>query len=472
LIPCMIPNCRIAARIAFLCLFVASLSAQPAPTTTNAISPKAARPSGAAVTVDLKDHFSVSEVPAQQLVRFATTSGVVIVEMLADAAPLNVANFLSYVDSGSYSDTVIHRAAALDRTSTTAGIVQGGGFKLPAPVMLPVDQLTPVALEAVLPNTRGTLAAARLGGDVNSATSGWYFNVSDNTRALGTVVTDDAGNEVSVTPAYTVFGRVIAGMDVVDALANLPRMNIGGIFQDFPYRDYHFDRPMDATNTIVVSSVSRIGLYPNSGPGLLEFSASSSDPAIASVAISGSTLSINPGTRLGATTIQVKARVAGNEVSSSFNFTVSADAMTGATAAEQSIDAGDRGRLRNLSVRSIAGSGQQTLIAGFNLSGASARTLLIRATGPGLSAFGVEGVAKDPVLEIFRGSERVAGNDNWGGAPAIDAACEKVGAFKIGDTNSKDAALVLALDPGSYTAQVRTADGSAGIVLLEVYALP
>lgn len=97
---------------------------------------------------------------------------------------------------------------------------------------------------------------------------------------------------------------------------------------------------------------------------------------------------------------------------------------------------------------------------------------MIRATGPGLSSLGINGTAADPFVEVYRGSARLAGNDNWEGDPAIAAAAVRVGAFRIGDAGSKDAALMLALDPGSYTVHVRCADGDSGTVLLEVYTLP
>ncbi|MBP7142190.1 MAG: peptidylprolyl isomerase [Opitutaceae bacterium] len=597
----MTPYCRFAACLVFLGALAFSTHAEVSPTTSAAFEPLAAIPSGGTVTIDLKSHFSVSEVPSQQLVRFVTTNGTIVVEMLADAAPLNVANFLGYVDSGTYTNTVIHRTAVFDRTTTTAAIVQGGGYKLPAPVLLPVQAQTPVALEPVLPNTRGTLAAARLGSDVNSATSEWYFNVADNTRALGTIVNDDAGNEVSVTPAYTVFGRVVAGIDTVDSLANQSRMNIGSIFQDFPYRDYQFDRPMSAANTIVVSSVERIGVYPGAGAGLLEFVAQSSDPAIVAVTVSGSTLSLQPGARLGTAVIQVKAMVLGGEVAASFNFTVSANGSLGAVAADEPGQGEVRGHLSNLSVRSFAGPGDQTpiagftvagsggspfvlrgvgpslasfgvpgvladplielydsrqvllrsndnfsgnddgrlvgafalgggakdavistvlepgaytlqvkgvgsttgealaevyqasstgasemvnlsaraslqagqvLVGGFSLTGATGRTVLIRAAGPALSSLGLDGAAADPLLEVYRDSVRIGENDNWEGNPSIASACVRVGAFRLGDAASKDAALLIALEPGSYTAHVRCSDGGTGTVLLEVYTLP
>ncbi len=554
---------------------------------------KASTPSGAVILVDLKQHFDVSS----PVVRFVTTSGAILVNMLPESAPLNVANFLSYVDSGAYNNTVIHRAAVFDRTTTTAGIVQGGGYKVPAPVLLPVEHHDPVALEPALHNTRGTLAAARTADSVNSATSEWYFNVSDNTRALGTIVNDETtGAEISNTPAYTVFGEVIDGMETVDALANLPRTNIGGIFQDFPYRNYAFDRPMSAGNTIQVSSVERVNAYPGSGAGLIQFFAESSDPAIASVTIDGSTLRIQPGAKLGMASIRVGARTpAGSEVAGTFEFTVSADGSVPAMA-----DRGEPARLTNLSVRSTAGSGDQTLIAGFaitgasqvplvlrgvgpglagfgiadvlgdpridlfdskqsllssnddlagddgravgafalpsggkdavistrlaagtyslqvkgaagatgtamaelyvaapvpggaevanlsarsqvgtggvliggfTLSGQSGRTVLVRAVGPGLVPYHVTGALADPQLEIFSGTVRIGGNDNWGGDQEISAASRSVGAFAI-PANGRDAAVVLSLAPGSYTAQVRSADGGAGVVLLEVYALP
>lgn len=200
---CMIPNRRLAACLVFLGGLLFSARAELTPIITDGMTAKASTPSGAVILVDLKQHFDVSS----PVVRFVTTSGAILVNMLPESAPLNVANFLSYVDSGAYNNTVIHRAAVFDRTTTTAGIVQGGGYKVPAPVLLPVEHHDPVALEPALHNTRGTLAAARTADSVNSATSEWYFNVSDNTRALGTIVNDETtGAEISNTPAYTVFG--------------------------------------------------------------------------------------------------------------------------------------------------------------------------------------------------------------------------------------------------------------------------
>ena len=126
-------------------------------------------------------------------------------------------------------------------------------------------------------------------------------------------------------------------------------------------------------------------------------------------------------------------------------------------------------RLANASARARAGSGDETLIAGFNLEGASGRTILIRVVGPGLAQFGVAGALTDPQLTLFRGTTRLAGNDDWekdSGANA--AAFATLGAFAL-PSGSKDAALMLNLLPGAYTVHATGAAGTTGIVLIEIY---
>jgi hypothetical protein len=124
-------------------------------------------------------------------------------------------------------------------------------------------------------------------------------------------------------------------------------------------------------------------------------------------------------------------------------------------------------RLVNVSARNRVGTGDDILIAGFNIAGTGAKPLLIRAVGPKLVAFGVSGVLADPKLEIFDGAGvKVMENDNW--AASLATAFSAVGAFAL-DDNSRDAALQVTLPPGSYTAQVRGADGGTGEALIEIY---
>jgi hypothetical protein len=126
-------------------------------------------------------------------------------------------------------------------------------------------------------------------------------------------------------------------------------------------------------------------------------------------------------------------------------------------------------KLTNVSARSEVGAGNETLIAGFNVSGTGARTLLIRAVGPSLGAFGVQGALSDPKLELFGRGEKLQENDNW--EIAARATFQRVGAFDL-ETNSRDAVLLVTLSPGSYTAQVSGVAGAAGVTLVEVYEVP
>ncbi|MBI5693202.1 MAG: immunoglobulin domain-containing protein [Verrucomicrobia bacterium] len=126
-------------------------------------------------------------------------------------------------------------------------------------------------------------------------------------------------------------------------------------------------------------------------------------------------------------------------------------------------------RLVNVSARNRVGTGDDLLIAGFNVSGAGEKPLLIRAVGPKLAEFGVSGALADPVLEIFNSSgARVAENDNW--SASLAPVFATVGAFAL-DSSSRDAALLANLPPGSYTAQVRGANNATGEALIEIYEL-
>lgn len=127
--------------------------------------------------------------------------------------------------------------------------------------------------------------------------------------------------------------------------------------------------------------------------------------------------------------------------------------------------------LVNVSALSAVGTGTGTLIAGFIIRGALARTVLIRAIGPTLSEFGVESPLQDPQLTVHSVSSIVAENDNWAGTQPLSAAFRQVGAFQL-DPSSKDSALLVTLPPGSYTAQVNGAGGTTGVALVEVYEVP
>ena len=129
------------------------------------------------------------------------------------------------------------------------------------------------------------------------------------------------------------------------------------------------------------------------------------------------------------------------------------------------------GRLTNLSARSVVSPDGGALIAGFNLTGTGTRRLLIRAVGPSLEAFGLEGVLADPRLDLYvaGGATPLATSLDW--SPALAETYRQVGAFALRD-GSRDAAFVVTLPAGSYTAQVGSTNGASGIALVEIYELP
>lgn len=129
------------------------------------------------------------------------------------------------------------------------------------------------------------------------------------------------------------------------------------------------------------------------------------------------------------------------------------------------------GRLVNLSARGLAGVGDNALIAGLVISGTQPRRLLVRAVGPALAGFGVEGALPDPVLTLYRGDRALATNDDWEisrSAAVIAATAQRVGAFPL-PAAGLDAALLVTLPPGAYTAVITSADGGMGVALIEVY---
>ena len=142
-----------------------------------------------------------------QKVRLSTSSGDVVVELDAAKAPKSVQNFVAYVRAGHYDGTIFHRVI-------DGFMIQGGGF---TPDMSQKPTRAPIPLEAGngLSNLRGTLAMART-GEPNSATSQFFINVVDNPRL------DTYGG------GYAVFGRVTAGMEVVDKIRGVPVGNRAG----------------------------------------------------------------------------------------------------------------------------------------------------------------------------------------------------------------------------------------------------
>ncbi len=134
---------------------------------------------------------------------------------------------------------------------------------------------------------------------------------------------------------------------------------------------------------------------------------------------------------------------------------------------------GAAGRAVNVSTRGSVGTGTNVLIAGFVVNGTVSRRVLIRGAGPTLASLGVPGVLTDPQLTLVDQAtgRTLATNDNWASgedAAIIAAAARSAGAFPLAN-GSRDAAILVMLPPGAYTAQLSGVGGGTGVGIVEVY---
>lgn len=153
------------------------------------------------------------------MIRLHTNKGVIDIELNHEKAPASCDNFLSYVDSGHYDNTIFHRVIP-------GFMVQGGGFTADMkqkPTQAQIDN----EADNGLTNVTGTLAMART-SDPHSATSQFFINVNDNAFLNHT-------GKNSQGWGYCVFGEVVSDMDVVMDICTMPTGNVGG----------HGDVPME-----------------------------------------------------------------------------------------------------------------------------------------------------------------------------------------------------------------------------------
>jgi cyclophilin family peptidyl-prolyl cis-trans isomerase len=143
------------------------------------------------------------------------------IELLPDAAPGTVANFLKYINDGDFINSVFHRFVP-------GFVIQAGGFTSATPTFFSAAQFSNVPTDAPIqnefnqPNLVGTISMAKLGGDPNSATSQFFINFGDN-----------SGNLDNQNGGFTVFARLL-DIEVVDEIAQVSTVNAGGAFTDLP----------------------------------------------------------------------------------------------------------------------------------------------------------------------------------------------------------------------------------------------
>lgn len=137
------------------------------------------------------------------VVEMKTSQGTITIDLFDTHTPITVENFLTYVEQGSYDNTVIHR-------SVKDFVIQGGGYSYEGEFTA-IETNEAIKNEPVLSNVAGTVAMAKLSGDENSATSQWFFNLTDN-----------SGNLDVQNGGFTVFGQIRAeNVEVLEAISAL-----------------------------------------------------------------------------------------------------------------------------------------------------------------------------------------------------------------------------------------------------------
>lgn len=165
---------------------------------------------------------------AGTIVRVSTSIGDYSIELLDELTPITVQNFLGYVNRNDFNGTYLHRVV-------DDFVVQGGGYRFQeffGPVDVPQQATIPNEFSAS--NLRGTVAMAKIDGQPDSASNQWFVNLFDN-------VSLDTTNG-----GFTVFGNVLGnGMTILDAIDDLPTVNLGTKAPSTPFRTPEFSNGLD-----------------------------------------------------------------------------------------------------------------------------------------------------------------------------------------------------------------------------------
>jgi peptidyl-prolyl cis-trans isomerase A (cyclophilin A) len=183
--------------------------------------------------VDLGNKPKITELPNNDLsqamtsvdnpkVELLTNQGSIIIELFPDKAPLAVKNFLTYVNSGFYNNTLFHRVIR--------NLLIQGGVYTPALRIKPNRGDIHNEANNGLSNARGTVSAARRVNDSESANSQFFINVVDNPQF------DFSSNNTMATRGYTVFGKIIRGQELIDSMRLLPTKHMNAVGDNVPKR--------------------------------------------------------------------------------------------------------------------------------------------------------------------------------------------------------------------------------------------
>jgi cyclophilin family peptidyl-prolyl cis-trans isomerase len=324
--------------------------------------------------------------------------GTVNIQMAPASAPNTVTNFLNYVNAGTYTNTVVHRSI-VGTPPAEFSIIQGGEFQWPA--FGTVATNAPINMEFSLANTRGTIAMARTSA-LNSATSGWFFNVIDNTGVF------NSGNQ------YAAFGTVIgSGMTVVDAINALPTYNatsLNAAFTNYPLSGYTSPPGYVNANAVRVTNASVVPLFPTTL--VVDVTSSSTTSNIVTVS--------NPpaGFQVGAAFLGTKVTaIAGNQVTLLNNADRSISVQTSVSASKAGetsvvsfslavnnpalVTASLAGSSLNLSVKNNRGGFAEIAVNATDTNGNTAQSKFRLSVAGGLIATSVTGDANNDGIADF-----------------------------------------------------------------------
>jgi cyclophilin family peptidyl-prolyl cis-trans isomerase len=269
---------------------------------------------GADQRVDLSAMFSSGNF-SNSIIRMNTILGPIYVQVDDSQAPQTVANFLNYVTTGRYNNDIFHRLA-------TNFVLQGGGFTF----QTGPNRVTAVTTDPTVanefdntnrPNVVGTIAMAKLGGDPNSASSQFFFNLVDNTTTLGP---DNNGG-------FTVFGKVMSGADmrIVNTLSAFPVHDeslTNSAFNTLPLQNYsgtNFPNDATAANFALISSIDIIRRSEQLTYSVIN---NSNPSAVTATIIAGDRLNLHP-LSTGTSTVTVRATdLSGATVDATFTVNV------------------------------------------------------------------------------------------------------------------------------------------------------
>ncbi len=296
-------------------------AANVSPTITQTLPDRVLGRAAAPASIDLNGYFNDPDVAGTAVrlsVRIASTVKTIDLALTDTATPLTVANFKAYVNSGRFTDNFFHR-------SVPGFVIQSGGFRFVGPNTYDVvPTYAPVLNEPGLSNVRGTIAMAKVGGDPNSATSGWFINLADNSANLD-----------SQNGGFTVFGRVVgSGMTVVDEISAIPRYNATSAHPDW------------STLPLTAGVLTRANFIESSASEIsaLSYGVTVANSVLVTAVITNGSLQLTPATdQSGTTTVTVTATdLDGASHPSTFTVTVldTLAAWSGAYTFAQPVDSG------------------------------------------------------------------------------------------------------------------------------------